>query len=151
MGRTLKVAVLIIILISIGIQFYRPDKSEFIAITLDDFLLYEGAPKNVKALINNSCYDCHSNQTNYVWFDHIAPMSWTVDKHINDAKRELNLSEWATMDYRDKRKALSLIATNITEDKMPLESYVNLHWDSKLSQTDKKEILKWLFTIEIKN
>lgn len=151
MGRTLKIASLIIILIGIVIQFYRPDKSEFISITLDDFLLYERAPKNVKVLIKNSCYDCHSNQTNYVWFDQIAPLSWTVDDHINDAKKKLNLSEWATMDYRDKRKALSLMATNITENKMPLKSYVILHKDSKLSETDKKEVLKWLFTIEINN
>jgi len=151
MGRIIKTILLFLVIIVVAIQFYRPNKNEFNPVTLDDFLLYEKAPENVKTLLINSCYDCHSNQTNYVWFDNIAPVSWIVDKHLMEGKSNLNLSEWAIMDYRDKRRQLSLIATQITDDVMPLKSYLNLHSDSKLSQTNKDAILKWLFTIEVEN
>ncbi len=151
MKKIIKRFLLILAVLFIGIQFYRPHKSEYKPETLDDFLLAEKAPNDVKALIRNSCYDCHSNQTNYLWYDHIAPASWYVDNHIKEAKEELNFSEWATMDYRSKRSTLSLIATEITENKMPLESYTMMHGDAKLSQEDKDKILKWLFTIEVTN
>jgi hypothetical protein len=151
MGRIMKIILLFLVIIVVAIQFYRPNKNEFNPVTLDDFLLYEKAPENVKTLLINSCYDCHSNQTNYVWFDNIAPVSWIVDKHIMEGKSKLNLSEWAIMDYRDKRRQLSLIATQITDDVMPLKSYLNFHSDSKLSKSNKDAILKWLFTIEVNN
>ena len=149
MGRTIKRVILLLAVVFIGMQFYRPHKNEMQPVTLDDFLLAEKAPENVKSLMQNSCYDCHSNQTNYLWFDNIAPVSWCVDEHIKNGKTELNFSKWAIMDFRDKRKILSLLATNIIEEKMPLESYLKMHSDAKLNQDSKDEILKWLFTIEI--
>ena len=149
MGRFIKRIILLLVIVFIGMQFYRPNKNEMQPVTLDDFLLTEKAPEKVKILMQNSCYDCHSNQTNYLWFDNIAPASWYVDEHVKNGKAELNFSEWATMDFRDKRKILSLLATNIVEEKMPLESYLNMHSDAKLNQENKAEILKWLFTIEV--
>lgn len=41
----IKVFILYLILIFIGIQFYRPNKNQQLVTTLDDFLLYEKAPK----------------------------------------------------------------------------------------------------------
>lgn len=151
MGRIVKKSTLFLAILCIGIQFFRPNKNKAKAITLDDFLITEKAPEQVKSLIKNACYDCHSNQTNYLWYDNIAPASWFVDGHIKRGKGALNLSNWAAMDFRDKRRALSLMATNITESKMPLESYLVMHNNATLSEDDKKDILKWLYTIEIVN
>ncbi|WP_298900575.1 heme-binding domain-containing protein [uncultured Psychroserpens sp.] len=132
----------------IGIQLYRPHKNDQLAETLDDFLIKEKAPENVKKLIKNSCYNCHSNATNYFWYDHIAPISWIVDNHIKEGKEQLNFSTWATLDSRDKLGVISEIAVNITEDKMPLPSYIKIHSDAKLSENEKQQILEWLYTIE---
>lgn len=137
-----------LLIIFIGIQFYRPNKNKQLETTLDDFLLSEKAPKKVSILIKNSCYNCHSNKTNYFWYDNIAPASWFVDNHIKEAKEHLNFSTWATLDNRDKAGVISEIAVNITENKMPLPSYTMIHSDAKLSEKDKQQVLNWLYTIE---
>ena len=100
--------------------------------------------------MENSCYNCHSNFTNYYWYNNIAPVSWYIDNHTKKAKEGLNLSDWAIKDVRDKRAMLSAIAFNISEDKMPLPSYTLMHPDAELSEKDKKEIMDWLYTIEVK-
>jgi prepilin-type processing-associated H-X9-DG protein len=144
-----KKKVLLFLLVGcVAIQFYRPNINNQKQETLDDFLIAEKAPKQVRALIKNSCYDCHSNQTNYLWFDNIAPVAWYVDNHIKDAKEHLNFSNWAGLESRDKAGRISEIAVNIVESKMPLPAYLKLHSGARLNETQKQVILNWLYTIE---
>jgi len=145
----IKVFILCLILIFVGIQFYRPNKNQQLVRTLDDFLLYEKAPKNVADLLKNSCYDCHSEFTNYKWYHNVSPLSWWIDSHTEKGKKSLNLSNWAVKDVRDKRSMLSAIAYDVNEEIMPINSYVLLHPETKLSEKDKKEIMTWLYTIEV--
>lgn len=144
-----------IILISItlcflGIQLFRPEKNNQKVFMFNDFLVAEKAPNKVADIFKNSCYNCHSNNTNYYWYDEIAPFSWFVSNHITEAKKHLNLSEWTTSHFMDKRSNLSKMASSIIEKKMPLPSYTFFHRNAKLSKKEKQEILKWLFTIEVK-
>jgi heme-binding protein len=36
------------------------------------------APANVRAMLRRACYDCHSNETRWPWYSHVAPVSWLV-------------------------------------------------------------------------
>lgn len=144
-----KKGIIIGFIILMIIQFYRPEKNIQLETTLDDFLILEKAPKNVNKLIKNTCYNCHSNFTKYYWYDNIAPVSWYVDGHIKKGKSKLNFSDWATKDVRDKRALISEIAVNIQENKMPLSSYTLIHSNAKLSEGEKKQIMEWLYTIEV--
>jgi len=137
-----------IVVIFIAMQFYRPNKPVFVNATLDDFLLYEKAPKEVANLFKTSCYNCHSDQTETFWHNTIAPVSWWTDGHVKEARSNLNFSNWATYDTRDKRAKLSAIAVNIKENTMPLKSYVLAHSEAKLSEEEKKKIMDWLFTVD---
>ncbi len=144
-----KKKILLFLLIGfIAIQFYRPNKNSLKEETLDDFLIVEKAPEQVKVLVRNSCYDCHSNQTNYLWYDNIVPVAWYVDNHIKEGKEHLDLSNWATLDNRDKIAVISEIAVNIVEGNMPLPTYLKLHSGAKLNEDQKQVILNWLYTIE---
>ena len=140
----------LIIIILIGIQFYRPGKNVQKKTLYNDFLKNEKTPEDIAELIKNSCYNCHSDFTNYYWYDHIAPASWYVDNHIKDAKSHLNFSKWRKMDFRDKRANLSRIITELNEDKMPLKSYTLMHPKAKLTEGEKKKIIDWLNTIEVR-
>lgn len=140
---------LLITLVLIAIQFYRPDKNLQLDLTADDFLIHENAPENVARLIKNTCYDCHTDYTNYSWFNNIAPLSWWVDNHAEKGKKNLNLSNWALKDIRDKRSMLAAMAFDVTEEKMPLKTYLLFHPDKKLSEEDKKVIMDWFYTIDI--
>jgi len=145
-----RIILIAIILCLSGIQLFRPEKNNQKVFMFNDFLVAEKAPKKVAELFRNSCYNCHSNNTTYYWYDEIAPFSWFVANHITEAKNQLNFSEWTASHFMDKRSNLSKIASTISEEKMPLPSYTLIHRDAKLSENEKQEILKWLFTIEVK-
>jgi mono/diheme cytochrome c family protein len=47
-----------------------------------------------RALAVRACFDCHSNETVWRWYSHIAPVSWLVQRDVDEGRRELNYSEW---------------------------------------------------------
>ena len=52
------------------------------------------APSNVQAILNRSCYDCHSNKTVWPWYSHVAPVSWLVSSDVSGARRKMNFTTW---------------------------------------------------------
>jgi hypothetical protein len=47
-----------------------------------------------RELAVRACFDCHSNQTVWPWYAHVAPISWLVQRDVHEGRRELNFSEW---------------------------------------------------------
>src|ERR1035437_156738 len=47
-----------------------------------------------RALVKRACYDCHSNETTWPWYSHVAPVSWLVQRDVNGGRGHLNFSEW---------------------------------------------------------
>ena len=109
-----------------------------------DFLLVNNPPKNIRTLLQQSCYDCHSNNTEYPWYDKIQPISWFLAHHITDGKEELNFNEWDTFSNRRKNSKIKSIISQIEDDAMPLSSYTIFHGDAKFSKIEKKEVIQWL-------
>src|SRR5262249_25939676 len=52
------------------------------------------APPEIHDTLRRSCYDCHSNQTQWPWYAHVAPFSWAVARDIELGRRQLNFSDW---------------------------------------------------------
>lgn len=76
------------------LQLYQPVSNKGNGQVLStDFARTYSVPKNVETILKNSCYDCHSNHTNYRWYDYIQPARMLVESHIKDAKQNLNFSE----------------------------------------------------------
>src|SRR5687768_14369334 len=67
-------------------------------------------PENVMLILKKSCYDCHSNYTEYPWYDNITPVNWWVANHIKEGKRELNFNEFADYSSQKQLKKLKEIA-----------------------------------------
>ena len=126
------------------IQFFRIDK-ENPAVNSDmDFVVLSRAPQDMQKLLKTSCYDCHSNETVYPWYSNVAPISWWVKDHINDARGHLNFSIWG--EYEEKRKdhKLEEIIEEVKEHEMPLKSYLIIHSESKLDDTKREELTSWI-------
>lgn len=47
-----------------------------------------------RALAARACFDCHSNETVWPWYSHVAPLSWLVQRDVDEGRRALNYSEW---------------------------------------------------------
>lgn len=130
------------LLLFLIIQVIQPDRN-----TSDNFSNHifetETVPDNIKTIFQNACLDCHSNQTNYLWYHKIAPVSWMVEKHIKEGKDELNLSDWGTFDIYDKIGTLEEICQEVEREKMPLKSYAAIHKKARLTEKQEAELCAW--------
>lgn len=140
--------VIFLAIIFIAIQFVPVKLNQSEIIPKEDFILVNNPPENIAALLKNSCYDCHSNNSVYPWYDKIAPVSFWVAHHIDEGKEELNFSDWET--YSDKKKSHKLkeIVEEVEKRKMPLDSYLIMHGDAKLSEKQIESLKKWIETIK---
>lgn len=127
----------------VGIQLVPTalNKSEVDLTT--DISEIENTSENIQILLSESCYDCHSNNTNYPWYIKIQPVAWFLEDHIKVGKAELNFNEWATYSSRRKRSKLKSIISQVEKDEMPLSSYTLIHREAKLTKSDKELIVRW--------
>jgi len=143
MRLLLKIIAVAVIVAFVLIQFYQPEKN----ISTDSQNLifkHEQIPENVQQIFKNACMDCHSNNTIYLWYHKIAPVSWLVNKHIIKGKKELNFSEWGKMDDYDKIGAVEDIRQELEQKTMPLKQYVLMHRKAKLTDEDRAAVFAWL-------
>jgi Haem-binding domain len=101
------------------------------------------APAEVESVLRRACYDCHSNETFWPWYERVAPISFLLARDVKAGRRELNLSIWDRYDQRRKARKLKEIVKEVEEGDMPPWYYVTVHSDAKLSQNDRETIVKW--------
>lgn len=103
-------------------------------------------PANVNRILEKSCYDCHSDQTNYPWYGTVQPIAMLLQNHITEGKQKLNFDELPEYGKRRLRSKFREIVKQIEQDKMPLNSYLWLHADARLSASDKKVLIQYFQT-----
>jgi Haem-binding domain len=138
---------LLLLLVFVIIQFFRPAKNIAEGISANDITKKYVVPTDVQAILKTSCYDCHSNNTNYPWYNNIQPVAWWLKNHIDEGKRELDFSEFATYRIGRQYKKLEEINEQIKEGEMPLESYTIIHGNAKLNEQQKLSIANWVTTL----
>ena len=132
----------------IVIQFFPITLNESDTVPQSDFMVENQVPATIKNRLQVSCYDCHSNNTDYPWYSKIQPAAWYLEDHIQDGKDELNFNEWAEYSDRRKNSKLRSIISQIEEDKMPLDSYTLIHKDAILSDEDKRVIINYMTALK---
>lgn len=130
------------------IQFFPIILNESNYVPQSDFMVENQVPATIKNRLQVSCYDCHSNNTDYPWYSKIQPAAWFLEDHIQEGKDELNFNEWATYSDRRKNSKLRSIISQIEEDKMPLDSYTLIHKDAILSDEDKRMIIDYMTALK---
>jgi len=126
-------------------QLYQPARNiGFEQDLTTNFTKVYNVPKNVEVVLRTSCYDCHSNNTNYLWFDNIQPARMLVESHIKKAKKDLNFNEWGNYSSRKQRNKLDRIIKQIKSDEMPLASYTLIHKNAILTPTQKEKVINWI-------
>lgn len=148
--KVFKTIAWVLLIAFVGIQFFPTERNQSEAEYASDFMEVNTVPPMVQNKIKVSCYDCHSNNTKYPWYNKVQPVAWFLEDHIEEGKNELNFNEWG--DYSDRRKNSKLrsIISQIEDDEMPLDSYTFIHRDAKFSEPEKKEILKYMTQLKNK-
>jgi len=132
-----------LVVILVLIQFYHLEGNNGDALTPNDITHTVNVPDTVMKVLQKSCYDCHSNHTNYPWYHTIQPIGFWLDDHVNEGKRELNFSEYNTFKPKRQYKKLKKISKEIKEHGMPLSSYTFIHHDAVLSESQAQLIINW--------
>jgi hypothetical protein len=145
MRKFVKWAVVILAIAFVAAQFIRPARTNptFAATqTIDNVV---DVPADVHATLMRACGDCHSDQTQWPWYSHVAPTSWFVIDHVDSGRKHINLSEWVHPGHEpvDSIDRLKAMCREVQTGGMPLTSYLLIHWSSKLSADDVKRICEW--------
>ncbi len=131
------------------IQLYQPARNiSFEQDITANFTRVYQVPNNVGAILRTSCYDCHSNNTNYPWYSYIQPARILMESHIKKGKENLNFSEFGNYSKRKQNNKLDRIVKQIKSNEMPLSSYTLIHKNASLSDIQKKEVLDWINKIK---
>lgn len=141
--------ILVILLVAfILIQFFPIDKNNPAPTPQMDFLTIKNTPESTAKLIRTGCYDCHSNESKYPWYSNFQPVAWFLKDHIDEGRKELNFSTFAT--YEPKRQAHKLFEAieMVEKDEMPLDSYTIIHSEAKYTEAQKQEVLQYFKKIE---
>jgi len=145
--KILKRTFQILLLAFIVIQFFRPAKNRSEGVSANDITKVYAVPENVQAILKTSCYDCHSNNTVYPWYSQIQPAAWWLDDHIQEGKRELNFSEFASYRIGRQYRKLNEINEQVKEGEMPLDSYLWIHKNAKLDEQQKLALANWVTSV----
>ena len=144
MRRIVKRILIVLLIVFIAIQFIRPTRNVSIQVLPTDISKLVRVPDSVQVLLNNACYDCHSNNTHYPWYVNIQPMGWLMANHIKQGKSVLNFSEFGNYSARKKLSKLTGIANSIKDNIMPLSSYKWMHKNARISKDEKAMIINWV-------
>ncbi|MGK6340670.1 heme-binding domain-containing protein [Chryseobacterium sp. DT-3] len=126
--------------IFVGLQFFnQPLKGQPVSKKIE-------APREVLAILENSCFNCHSNQQNLSWYDKIAPISWAVNKDVTRAKEVLNFSEWNYSAGEHQGKMYAIL-NMMQSGKMPLHEYTLLHPSAKITKEDIETVRKYTLSL----
>ncbi|WP_339652591.1 heme-binding domain-containing protein [uncultured Maribacter sp.] len=142
--KVVKKIALVLLVAFVGIQFIPTERNQSDSVPSTDFMLVNNVPENIQKKLQVSCYDCHSNNTDYPWYNKVQPVAWYLEDHVEHGKEELNFNEWDSYSSRRKNSKLKSIISQIEDDEMPLKSYTLIHRDARLSDNEKKIVLDWV-------
>lgn len=141
--KIFKILAVVIIAALVVIQFFRIDKTNPPVVEADTIDAAMAVSPDIKLILGRSCNDCHSNNTAYPWYSNIQPVAWFLKNHIDEGRRELNLSEFNTYNAKKKKHKLEEICEYVESGAMPLPSYLWVHRDAVLSDSEKKALCDW--------
>jgi len=82
-----------------------------------------------------ACANCHSNQTTWPWYSHVAPISWLVQHDVDEGRSKLNASEMQRV-QKDAKEASEVVQNG----EMPPKQYLLMHPEARLSGAERQAL-----------
>ena len=94
------------------------------------------------AIVQRACQNCHSQNTEWPWYSHVAPVSWLVVSDVNEGRRHMNLSDWPKDSERAAKK-LERMSEEVGYKVMPPAKYTLLHPAARLTDSQREQLIHW--------
>ena len=95
--------------------------------------------EQTRRLFQRACADCHSHQTVWPWYSHVAPANWLVQHNVDEGRREFNVSTWDV-----SQKHSEDAAEMVRQKEMPPDVYLSLHPEAKLTPEETEALITGL-------
>ena len=123
-------------------QLFNPPRTN--PPVVNDLMAEDPPPPEIAARLRTSCYDCHSYETKWPWYSHVAPVSWLIASDVSRGRRNMNFSDWPTNDPVRVAKRLEDMSEEIGYDEMPPKKYTLIHADARLTDGQRQQLEDWL-------
>ena len=90
------------------------------------------------SLVTAACADCHSNKTVWPWYSNIAPMSWLIQRDVDEGRKRMNFST-GNID-----KVTQKAAGMISSQEMPPFQYTIMHPEARLTDEQRTALIQGL-------
>ncbi len=139
--RIIRIIGIALVIALIGLQFFVKKENVSSYESVASFEKKVNLPQEVKTIFRETCYDCHSNHTNYPWYASIGVINLILDHHIEEGKEHLDFSSWEKYPERRQLHKLAEVYEEVEEGEMPLKMYRITH--GGLTDAQKKTIINW--------
>jgi hypothetical protein len=135
-GKILVRGAAAIVILLAAAQLVQPDRTNPPSDPAIGFKEVVKPPAELQAVLERSCFDCHSNSTVWPWYSKVAPVSWLLARDVHGGRRKLNFSQWNI--YSPEATKLKLIdaCREVRAGDMPVPAYLLMHSGAKLSTQD---------------
>ena len=125
------------------LQLMNPSRTNPPVTPGHDLMATNTPPPQIAALLHAACYDCHSDETKWPWYSHIAPVSWLVAGDVKDGREKMNLSDWPHDRPERAAKRLERISEEAGYQNMPPAKYTLLHPEARLTAGQRQQLIHW--------
>jgi hypothetical protein len=139
--KRLALALLALFLIA---QFVQPKQTNPPVVPSRSLEAHVQVPPDVSPVLKRACGDCHSSETVWPWYSHVAPVSWMVADDVNVGRSHINFQDWEAQENpKEATEHLALICKEVRDKGMPPFSYRMIHKESRLSEKEIDAICSW--------
>ena len=144
-----KMVIFALVAFLIVIQFVQPHRTNPPVIPSKALAVHVTVPDEVQSTLMRACGDCHTNQTIWPWYSHVAPLSWMITDDVNQGRRHMNFQDWEAQESpKQATDHLVDICKEAREKGMPPFSYRLVHKNSRLTPQELDALCSWSQSFE---
>lgn len=143
MIKKILIATGIAAVIAVGGSLIHPFGAPGAPVTSQGILRETQIDPETLAIVERACQNCHSDNTAWPWYSHIAPVSWLLAHDVQQARSNMNLSHWQDYSTDDRLRLLSAIGSAVRNREMPVQRYVLVHPEARLTDAERQQIYRW--------
>ena len=126
------------------VQFVQPERTNPPVVPSRSLEAHVQVPQNILPILKRACGDCHSSETVWPWYSHVAPVSWYVINDVNTGRSHVNFQDWeAQVNEKEGKEHLGLTCKLIRDGKMPPADYRVMHKGTDVSPEETNAICAW--------
>ncbi len=95
---------------------------------------------SVDTIFQRACADCHSDSTHWPWYGRTPPLSWLIQRDVQQARAHLDLSAKPGIDGGEREEVLDAVS----DGSMPPRLYLLMHPAARLSPRDLEILGEWV-------